>query len=51
MTMTLADRPVDDETVGPRADQPQLCTFSAEYKARILAECAVEKGEGCAAAP
>jgi transposase len=38
MTMTTADRPVDDGAVSPRADRPKRRTFTAEYKARILAE-------------
>ena len=38
MTMTTADRLVDDDAVSPRADQPKRRRFTAEYKARILAE-------------
>lgn len=38
MTMTLADTARDDGAVGPRADQPKRRTFSAQYKADILAE-------------
>jgi transposase len=38
MTMTLADRPVDDGVVGPRAERPKRRTFAAEYKLRIVAE-------------
>lgn len=39
MTMTLADTtPIDDGVVTPRADRPKRRTFTAEYKARILAE-------------
>lgn len=38
MTMTLADRPVDDGAVNPRADRPKRRRFPAEYKLRILAE-------------
>ena len=38
MTMTLADRPVDDGAVSPRADRPRRRTFTAEYKLAILAE-------------
>jgi transposase-like protein len=38
MTMTLADRPVDDGAVSPRAERPRRRTFTAEYKLRILAE-------------
>lgn len=46
MTMTLADRPIDDGTVSPRADRPKRRTFTAEYKRRILAEYdAAEPGE------
>lgn len=36
--MTLADTARDDGAVGPRADQPKRRTFSAQYKADILAE-------------
>lgn len=39
MTMTLADTTAfDDGGVGPRADRPKRRTFTAEYKARIVAE-------------
>lgn len=39
MTMTLADTtPIDDGVVTPRADRPKRRTFTAEYKAQILAE-------------
>ena len=39
MTMTLADAArIDDGVVTPRADRPKRRTFTAEYKARILAE-------------
>src|SRR3954451_16550789 len=38
MTMTLADGPVDDGAVTPRADRPRRRTFAAEYKLKILAE-------------
>jgi transposase len=38
MTMTLADAAVDDGVMGPRADRPKRRVFTAEYKARILAE-------------
>ena len=38
MTMTLADSCVDDGGMGPRADRPKRRTFTAEYKASILAE-------------
>ncbi len=39
MTMTLADAArIDDGVVSPRADRPKRRTFSAEYKAGILAE-------------
>ena len=38
MTMTLADACVDDVGMGPRADRPKRRTFSAEYKANVLAE-------------
>ena len=37
MTMTLADRPVDDGAVSPRADRPKRRTFTAEYKLEMLA--------------
>ena len=36
--MTLADVRVDDVGVGSRADRPKRRVFTAEYKARILAE-------------
>lgn len=47
MTMTLADVvPADDGGMGPRADRPKRRTFTAEYKAKILAEYdAAERGE------
>jgi transposase len=46
MTMTLADRPVDDGVVSPRAERPKRRTFSADYKSKILAEYdAAEAGE------
>ena len=39
MTMTLADAArIDDGVVSPRADRPKRRTFTAEYKAAILAE-------------
>ena len=39
MTMTLADTArIDDGGVTPRADRPKRRTFTAEYKAQILAE-------------
>lgn len=39
MTMTLADTTrFDDGVVTPRADRPKRRTFTAEYKAQILAE-------------
>jgi transposase len=38
MTMTLADAPVDAGAVSPRADRPKKRSFTAEYKAKILAE-------------
>lgn len=39
MTMTLADAArIDDGGVTPRADRPKRRTFTAEYKAQILAE-------------
>lgn len=40
MTMTMADAAAvaDDGVVGPRADRPKRRAFTAEYKARILAE-------------
>ncbi len=38
MTMTLADAPVDAGAVSPRADRPKKRSFTAEYKARIVAE-------------
>jgi len=46
MTMTLADRPVDDGAVSPRSERPKRRTFSADYKLKILAEYdAAEAGE------
>jgi transposase len=46
MTMTLADGPVDDGAVSPRADRPKRRTFTAEYKLKVLAEYdAAEAGE------
>jgi len=46
MTMTLADAAHDDGAVSPRADRPKRRTFTAEYKAQILAEYdAAETGE------
>jgi transposase len=39
MTMTLADAArIDDGVVSPRSDRPKRRTFTAEYKAGILAE-------------
>ncbi len=38
MTMTTADVATDDGGMGPRADRPKRRSFSAEYKAGILAE-------------
>ena len=39
MTMTLADTSrIDDGVVTPRADRPKRRTFTAEYKAQIVAE-------------
>jgi transposase len=39
MTMTLADAArIDDGVVSPRADRPRRRTFTAEYKAAVLAE-------------
>ena len=38
MTMTTSDVATDDGSMGPRADRPKRRTFTAEYKARILAE-------------
>lgn len=47
MTMTLADAArIDDGVVTPRADRPKRRTFTAGYKARIVAEYdAAEHGE------
>lgn len=46
MTMTLADTTLDDGVVTPRSDRPKRRTFTAEYKAQILAEYdAAETGE------
>ncbi len=45
MTMTLADTTIDDG-MGPRADRPKRRTFTAEYKAQVLAEYdAAERGQ------
>ena len=39
MTMTLADTTrIDDGVVAPRADRPKRRTFTAQYKAQIVAE-------------
>jgi len=38
MTMTTADVGTDDGSMGPRADRPKRRSFTAEYKAGILAE-------------
>ena len=38
MTMTTADVGTDDGVMGPRDDRPKRRTFTAEYKAGILAE-------------
>ena len=38
MTMTLADAALENGAVSPRADRPKRRTFTAEYKARIVAE-------------
>ena len=46
MTMTLADTTLDDGGVTPRSDRPKRRTFTAEYKAQVLAEYnAAETGE------
>jgi transposase len=46
MTMTSADAAVDDGGMGPRADRPKRRSFTAEYKANILAEYeAADRGE------
>lgn len=47
MTMTLADAArIDDGVVTPRADRPKRRAFTAEYKAKIVAEYdAAEHGE------
>ena len=47
MTMTLADAArIDDGAVTPRADRPTRRTFTAEYKASVLAEYdAADRGE------
>ena len=36
--MTTADVATDDGVMGPRGDRPKRRSFTAEYKARILAE-------------
>jgi len=46
MTMTMADVPVDDGGMGPRAERPKRRRFTGEYKAAILAEYeAADRGE------
>lgn len=46
MTMTTADVATDDGVMGPRADRPKRRSFTAEYKAGILAEYdAADRGE------
>lgn len=36
--MTMADLATDDGVMGPRADRPKRRTFTADFKARVLAE-------------
>ena len=38
MTMTMADLSTDDGVMGPRADRPKRRSFTAEFKAQVLAE-------------
>ena len=38
MTMTVADVGADDGAMAPRADRPRRRSFTAEFKAAILAE-------------
>ena len=38
MTMTVADVGADDGAMAPRADRPKRRSFTAEFKAAILAE-------------
>jgi transposase len=38
MTMTTADLATDDGVMGPRADRPKRRSFTAEFKAQVLAE-------------
>ena len=46
MTMTMADVPVDDGGMRPRAERPKRRRFTGEYKAAILAEYeAADRGE------
>ncbi len=46
MTMTTADVATDDGSMGPRADRPKRRSFTAEYKAGVLAEYdAADRGE------
>jgi len=46
MTMTTADVATDDGVMGPRADRPKRRSFTAEYKAGIVAEYdAADRGE------
>jgi len=45
MTMTTSDVATDDGSMGPRADRPKRRSFTAEYKAAVLAEYdAAERG-------
>ncbi len=47
MTMTTADVATDDGVMGPRTDRPKRRSFTAEHKARIVAEYeAAVRGEG-----
>ena len=44
--MTTADVATDDGVMGPRADRPKRRSFTAEYKAGIVAEYdAADRGE------
>ncbi len=46
MTMTTADVATDDGSMGPRADRSKRRSFTAEYKAGVLAEYdAADRGE------
>ncbi len=47
--MTKADLALDDGVMGPRDDRPKRRVFTAEYKARILAEYEAAERAKCGA--